>query len=51
MIDPKKFGVTVATNIGFVCDVFHFGRASLSLASNRKVKRDMEQELYSEPDA
>ena len=22
MIDPEKFGVTVATNIGFVCDVF-----------------------------
>jgi hypothetical protein len=22
MIDPKKFGVLVATNIGFVCDVF-----------------------------
>jgi len=22
MIDPKKFGVTVATNIGFVSDVF-----------------------------
>ena len=22
MIDPQKFGVTVATNIGFVSDVF-----------------------------